>query len=284
MCYVVATPIGNLRDMTLRALDVLASVAIIYAEDTRHSKTLLAQYNIRTPLRSLHEHNEQTQTQGLIHELQHGSSIAIISDAGTPLISDPGYKAISQMVQVGIKIVPIPGACAAVAALSAAGLATDCFLFKGFLPVKSSARQGVLSALSREPSTLIFYEAKHRLLDMLNDLSEVLGVTRQLVLGRELTKKFETFYRGSLGEVIEQVQSSVDAQKGEFVVLVEGYQEKSEDILSALNSISVEAFIKLMRTHVPDKHIAQALAKLTTQSKRDWYAYLIEDKHYLPDD
>ena len=277
----VATPIGNLRDMTLRAIDILSCVDIIYAEDTRHSKTLLAEFDIRTPLRSLHEHNELEQTENLLETLKQGSSIAIISDAGTPLISDPGYTSIHQLAEAGIKIVPVPGVCAAITALSVAGLPTDRFLFKGFLPSKSAARQTHLQDLKAEPGTLVFYEGKHRLLEMLEDLSKVLGDTRRAVIGRELTKQFETFYRGSLSDVKHQIRSSENAQKGEFVVLVQGYQEATDALPQTLGSISTDAFIRLLKEHLPDKHIAQVLAKLSAHGKRDWYSYLIElgEKH-----
>lgn len=190
--YVVATPIGNLEDISARALRVLREVALIAAEDTRHSSRLLAHFGIQTPLAACHEHNERNEGERFIERLQAGDDVALISDAGTPLISDPGYHLVRQARAAGVAVVPVPGACALIAALSAAGLPSDRFIFEGFLPAKAAARRTRLEALKAEPRTLIFYEAPHRILESLGDFEDVFGGERMAVLGRELTKTFET--------------------------------------------------------------------------------------------
>ncbi len=277
-CFVIATPIGNLRDITLRAIDVLSEVDVIYAEDTRFSQSLFNQYQIKTSVKSLHEHNEEKTLVRMIDQLDRGLNIALISDAGTPLISDPGYLVVNKLAERGYTVVPVPGPCAAIAALSAAGLPTDRFLFKGFLPNKSAARLAVIRAIKEEPGTLVFYEAKHRILESLVDLKSVLGEARRIVVCRELTKQFESFYRGTFSEVHHQISSSQDAQKGEFVVLVEGLRQLSSVLPESISSVSVDSFIELMSDYLPDKHIAQALAKLTGHGKRHWYEYLMSLK------
>lgn len=220
--YVVATPIGNLADMSPRAIAVLQGVTRIAAEDTRHSRPLLRHFGIQTPLFALHEHNERTITDQLIRLLASGDSLALISDAGTPMISDPGFHLVRAARAAGMRVIPIPGPCAAVCALSAAGLPSDRFVFEGFLPSKSGARQQRLERLVDESRTLIFYESSHRIVAALADMVLILGKTRHAVIARELTKQFETIRGGGLGVLSEWVSNDPDQQRGEFVVLVQG--------------------------------------------------------------
>ncbi|MGB6977549.1 MAG: 16S rRNA (cytidine(1402)-2'-O)-methyltransferase [Gammaproteobacteria bacterium] len=223
--YIVATPIGNLDDLTPRALHVLGGVNLIVAEDTRHSKKLLQHFNLQTPLRSLHEHNERARIAELLDLLYQGQQIAVISDAGTPLIRDPGYHLVHAAHENGIRVVPIPGACAAIAALSAAGLPADRFVFEGFLPAQSSARLRHLQELVTETRTLIFYETPHRIVAMLQDALNVFGAERHTVLAKELTKVFETIHAAPLGELLDWLQQDENRRRGEFVVLVAGAAE-----------------------------------------------------------
>ena len=218
--YLVATPIGNLKDITLKALETLKAVDLIACEDTRHSHKLLQAYEIKKPLLSLHEHNEAQRAAGLIEKLRAGQSVALISDAGTPLISDPGYRLVAAVLEAGLEIEAIPGPCAAINALVASGLATDSFYFIGFLPAKSAARKRRFEALQNFPATLIFYESPHRILKFLDEAFEILG-PRRLVLAREMTKKFEEIYRGVLQKSAETIP--LRSWKGEFVVLLAGY-------------------------------------------------------------
>ena len=224
--YVVATPIGNLADMAPRAIEVLRDVAVIAAEDTRHSRVLFNQFAIHTHCIALHEYNEEHVVSGLIGRLQSGESVALISDAGTPLISDPGYRLVQAAQQAGVRIVPIPGASALIAALSVSGLPSDRFVFEGFLPAKSGPRRQLLQKISKETRTLIFYESPHRIVDSLRDMAEVFGGERRAVLARELTKLYETVLSGSLLDLCQQVEADANQQKGEMVVLVQGAEEQ----------------------------------------------------------
>lgn len=223
--FVVATPIGNRGDLTDRARETLAGVDLIAAEDTRHTGQLLAQLGIRTPLLALHEHNEAARAEELIARLRQGARIALVSDAGTPLISDPGFRLVAMAAAAGVAVVPIPGACAAVAALSVAGLPTDRFVFEGFLPARAGARRTRLSALAAEARTLVFYEAPHRISETLADLAVAFGAGRDAVLARELTKLHETVYRGSLGELAERAAADSNMARGEAVLVVAGAAE-----------------------------------------------------------
>ena len=220
--YVVATPLGHLDDITLRAVATLKEVTYIAAEDTRHSQHLLQHYHINTPLVSLHEHNEQQRTQVILNDLQQGSTIALISDAGTPLLSDPGARLVSAVHAQGIRVIPIPGACALITALSAAGLTADRFVFEGFLPTKKQARQTRLQAFIEEPRTVVFYEAPHRMLDLLTHMSELYVPERRLVIAKELTKMFETIHITMVAEALPWLQADKQRQRGEFVVLLAG--------------------------------------------------------------
>ena len=220
--YVVATPIGNLADLSARAREVLGSVAAICAEDTRHTRQLLAAYGLERPLLALHEHNEAEQAWKLVERLRGGESLALVSDAGTPLVSDPGYRLVREARAAGLAVSPVPGACAAIAALSVAGIPSDRFCFEGFLPAKSSARRERLQALLRESRTLVFYESAHRIEESLADLAEVFGHEREAVMARELTKVFETVLGDCLGTLLQKVKADDNQRKGEFVLVVRG--------------------------------------------------------------
>ncbi|MCU7796664.1 MAG: 16S rRNA (cytidine(1402)-2'-O)-methyltransferase, partial [Candidatus Thiodiazotropha sp. (ex Myrtea spinifera)] len=220
--YVVATPIGNLGDISMRAVEILREVDLIAAEDTRHTKPLLRHYAIDTPMQSFHEHNERAQVAKLTEVLQSGRSVALVSDAGTPLISDPGFPLVREAAGLGIRIVPVPGPSAIICALSAAGLPTDRFLFAGFPPRNQGQRRDWLGELIRERATLVFYESSHRIVASLKAMVEVFGGEREAVIAREVTKLHETFLRGSLDELLSQVEQDENQRKGEFVILVAG--------------------------------------------------------------
>ena len=221
--YIVATPIGNLGDFSARAAATLAAVDIIFCEDTRHSRRLLDHFGINTPVSALHDHNEAHMSeQSLTRMAAAGQACALISDAGTPLISDPGYAFVRAAVAAGLPVRTVPGACALTAALSIAGLSTARFSFEGFLPAQTTAREARLSALASDPRTLVFYEAPHRILASLTAMVEAFGAAREAVVARELTKRFETLYRGSLADIAARVAVDADASRGEFVVMVAG--------------------------------------------------------------
>jgi len=231
--YLVATPIGNLADFSFRAVEVLQSVDFIACEDTRHSRPLLERHGIAKPLVALHEHNEDSAAARLLGRLEQGESMALVSDAGTPLINDPGFPLVLMAARRGIKTVPVPGACALVAALSASGLPTDRFAFEGFPPRAGQARRNVLESLRDDPRTLIFYESSHRVLDFVTDIAEVFPAERQIVIARELTKLHETFLRCQVAEAALRIESDPYMEKGEFVVLLQGAQPRAEaDTLS----------------------------------------------------
>lgn len=226
--YVVATPIGNLGDLSPRALDTLKTVAAICAEDTRHTRQLLAHYGVEKPLVALHEHNEDALAERLVARLLAGESLALVSDAGTPLVSDPGYRLVGAARAAGIQVSPLPGPCAFIAALSVAGLPSDRFVFEGFLPAKAGARRERLQRLSSEPRTLAFYESAHRIEDTLADMAAVFGPDRRAVVARELTKLFETLLDGSLDEIRACIAADPNQRRGEFVVLVQGAGEDAD--------------------------------------------------------
>lgn len=272
--YVVATPIGNLEDITARALRVLTEVELIAAEDTRHSSRLLQHFSISTPLVSCHDHNERAESVTLIKRMEQGASIALISDAGTPLISDPGYHLVAQAHAAGIKVVPVPGVSAVIAALSAAGLPSDRFVFEGFLPAKEGARQKYLQSLEQENRTMIFYEAPHRVLDSVRAMVEVFGGERQAVLARELTKTFETIKGASLAELAQWIAEDTNQQRGECVLLVKGVDTKA-----AADDISVEAqsMLKLLCTELPLKKAAAMTAQITGVRKNLLYQWGLDN-------
>ncbi len=267
--YIVATPIGNLDDITLRALRILQDVDLIAAEDTRHSRKLLEAHGIETSMVSLHEHNEHYRATKLIERLVLGESIALISDAGTPLISDPGYGIVAMARQHGIDVVPVPGPCAAITALSASGLPTDRFTFVGFLPSKSGARRKALQALQSATSTLVFYESPRRLIDVLQDIESILGADRTVCVAKELTKTFERFVTGQVGEVSKQFEANPQWQKGEFVVLVEGCT--ADDARAGDVSAEVLDLVSEAAQWLPLKKACALVAKMTGVKKNRLY-------------
>lgn len=268
--YIVPTPIGNLGDITLRAIETLKNVDVIAAEDTRHSGVLLQHLGVQTRMWSVHEHNEREKADGLIEQLQSGKSIALISDAGTPLISDPGYPLVNACRAAGVPVVPLPGACAAITALSAAGLPTDRFLFAGFLPAKQQARLTALQQHQHESATLVFYEAPRRILETMQAVVDVFGPTRQVVIARELTKQFETFLNGSASEVLAQVTADSNQQRGEMVLMVAGAPKLSDGIppeaLQLLARLSVE---------LPPKKAAKIVASHYNLSANELYQHTV---------
>ena len=265
--YIVSTPLGNLQDMSLRAVDILKQVDRIAAEDTRHSFTLLQHFAIKTPMISLHEYNERERVAQLLERLTQGESIALISDAGTPLISDPGYILVREARAAGIKVVPIPGPCAAIAALSVAGLATDRFVFEGFLPTKSKLRKERLAILSKETRTMIIYEAPHRIVDLLRDLEQQWGGQRKGVIARELTKIYETIYSGTFTEILQWLESDENQQRGEMVVIVEGAQETA----AIEKTISTDHVLSTLLASLPLKQAVEIAAEITGQRKNELY-------------
>jgi len=265
--YIVATPIGNLQDMSQRAIEILKSVQGIAAEDTRHSASLLRHFLINTPTLALHEHNERERASVLLERLQRGESIALISDAGTPLINDPGYFLVRVARNAGIRVVPIPGPSAVIAALSVSGLPTDRFCFEGFLAAKSKTRLQQLEKLRNETRTLIFYEAPHRVLETLQDMQQIWGIAREVVIARELTKMYETIYSAPLAELIEWVKSDENQQRGEIVLLVRG----AEDLPTESEKLSVESILTILLNELPLKQAVELTAKITKKRKNDIY-------------
>ncbi|MFZ7267084.1 16S rRNA (cytidine(1402)-2'-O)-methyltransferase [Avibacterium avium] len=271
--YIVATPIGNLQDISQRALQVLEQVDLVAAEDTRHSGLLLSHYGIKKPFFALHDHNEQQKADILCEKLLQGTTIALVSDAGTPLISDPGFHLVRKCRQAGIKIVPIPGACAAIAGLCASGIASDRFCFEGFLPPKSKARCDKLENLAKEDRTLIFYESTHRILDCLADMEKVFGAERYVVLARELTKTWETIHGDEVGALRQWVSEDPNRSKGEMVLIVEGNVNSEEE------SFSPEAIkaLTLIAKELPLKKAAAIVAELYGYKKNALYQFGLEN-------
>ena len=267
LLYIVATPIGNLQDICFRAIDILAEVDKIAVEDTRHSKKLLHHYNIDTKCISLHEHNERQITFDLIESLKNGSSIALISDAGTPLMSDPGYFLVKTARYEGIEIRAIPGPCALIAALSVAGLSTDRFCFEGFLPAKTSARKSRLEALLGEARTLIFYESPHRIMAMLEDFEAIFGTNRNIVLAKELTKLHETVKSGYITDLLEWLREDPARQKGEMVVLVEGAESSH-----LTDNNESKRLLTILLNELPLKQAVKLAAQYLDSNKNELYA------------
>lgn len=265
--HVVATPIGNLGDLSPRALEVLRSVDRIAAEDTRHTQQLLAAFGARATLVALHDHNEDSQSVQLVARMQAGENIALVSDAGTPLVSDPGFRLVRAAREAGIAVSPVPGACAAIAALSVAGIASDRFAFEGFLPNKAAARRARLEALASEPRTLIFYESSHRVAETLDDAAQAFAPDRRAVLARELTKRFETVLDGGLAELALRVAGDSDQQRGEFVLIVEGAPEQDGGEALALGR---RAFA-LLREHLPPSQAARLAAEISGAPRKRLY-------------
>jgi 16S rRNA (cytidine1402-2'-O)-methyltransferase len=265
--FVVATPIGNLADLSARAREILSGVDLIAAEDTRHSAALLAQFGIATPTLALHEHNEREKSAALVQRLREGAQIALISDAGTPLVSDPGYRLVRAAREAGIAVSPVPGACAAIAALSAAGLPSDRFVFEGFLPAKSAARRAQLQTLAAETRTVILYESSHRIEECLRDCAGVFGGGRHGVLARELTKLYETILDGTLAQLSARVASDADQRRGEFVLLVAG-ADVSED---AAQLVEGRRVFEILRRELPPSRAAKLAAEISGAPRKALY-------------
>ncbi len=264
--YVVATPIGNLADLSPRAQEVLRSVAAICAEDTRHTGQLLSHFGISRPLVALHDHNEEAMAQRVVARLLAGESLAVVSDAGTPLVSDPGFRLVRAARAAGIKVSPVPGACAAIAALSVAGLPSDRFVFEGFLPAKSSARRERLQRLASETGTLVFYESSHRIAESLADMAIAFGEERPAVVARELTKLFETVLDGTLAQLLATVQADDNQRKGEFVVMVQGAADDEEGKIAEGRRL----YSKL-NEHLPPSTAAKLAAELSGAPRKALY-------------
>ena len=265
--FIVATPIGNLNDITFRAVDVLKNVDIVLAEDTRQSKKLFAHFEISTPIRAFHEHNERKKTQAIIGEICSGKSIALISDAGTPLISDPGYFLVAQAKKEGLKVVPIPGPTALITALSASGLASDSFTFLGFLPSKQTARVKLLIGLVGRTETIIFYESPKRVLATLTDMQTIFGDSREVCLAKELTKAFETIHTGSIPNLIEYLTIDQNHQKGEFVILISA----TNKIDLAEAEIQLDSLLPILCAEMGTSKAAKIAAKITGIDKKKCY-------------
>lgn len=263
----VATPIGNLSDMSRRALQVLGEVDLIAAEDTRHTGRLLTHFGLATPRVSLHEHNEEQQVPALVSRLAGGESIALVSDAGTPLISDPGFRLVAAAREAGIRVSPIPGSCALIAALSASGLPSDRFLFEGFLPARGQGRRKRLQALRETPCTLIFYESSHRIGDSLADMAEVFGGDRRAVVARELTKTFEQLQGDTLAGLVQWLVEDANHGRGEFVVLVSGAPRQEAGELT----MEAERVLRLLLGELPLKAAARLAAEITGVSRNALY-------------
>lgn len=268
--YVVATPIGNLSDMTPRAVEVLGSVDLIAAEDSRHSAPLLRHFNIAAPVWAYHDHSGQHRTEEIIKRLKSGSNVALISDAGTPLISDPGYRLVDVAHKEDIRVCPLPGACAVVTALSACGLPTDKFTFAGFLPAKTQARQVVLQDYKSSSHTVVFYEAPHRLLESLRDMLVIYGEDRVVVLAREITKMFETVRRDSLAALVEWVAADTNQQRGECVLLVKGEVSDKAEL-----DPEVTRIMSILAEELPVKQASALASKISGVKKNTLYGWAL---------
>jgi 16S rRNA (cytidine1402-2'-O)-methyltransferase len=268
--FIVATPIGNLEDLSPRARQTLADVDLIAAEDTRHTGRLLSHFGVKTRLLALHDHNEADRAAVLIDELQTGKSVALVSDAGTPLISDPGYRLVKAAHEAGITVSPIPGPSALITALCVAGLPTDRFCFEGFLPAKSKARRDMLAALCDEQRTMVFYESVHRITDCLDDMVRVFGPERPAFLGRELSKLHEQVRLATLADLQKAVVGGEITQKGELVVVVAGTNETSS------SSLDVDRLLAELAGKLPGKDVAKILARATGLKRNALYARLLE--------
>ncbi len=272
--YVVATPIGNLGDITLRALEILKGVDAIAAEDTRHTSGLLSHFGISKKLIAVHEHNEHQSAEKLLAQLNAGENIALVTDAGTPGISDPGAVVVDFVRKAGIKVVPIPGASAVIAALSASGIAQNGFLFHGFLPASGAARRKVLEALKVQTVTLVFYEAPHRIVESVNDMANVLGAERRVTFAREITKTFETIYSCNLGDAKAWLEADTNQQRGEFVLLIEAAEIKAAEEFSE-ETIRV---LTLLLADLPLKQAVKLAAEISNEKKNYLYEFALQLK------
>jgi len=271
--YIVATPIGNLGDMSPRAVEVLRAADLIAAEDTRHSRRLLEHFDIPGPLMAYHEHSGAQARERILQALAQGQAVALVCDAGTPLISDPGFPLVRAVQEAGVAVRPVPGPCAAIAALCAGGLPTDRFRFEGFLPAKPGARANRLGELAAEPATLVFYEAPHRVAETLEAMGEAFGAGREAVLAREITKAFETIRRGSLEDLREFVLADGNQQRGEIVLLVAG-RPAQETGLDA----SIQALLRRLAGELPAARAAAVVADWSGLRKKALYDYLLAIK------
>ena len=271
--YVVATPIGNFGDISHRAVEILQGVDLIAAEDTRHSQRLLQHFSITTPAVAYHDHSDNRAAHKIIKCLDEGGAVALVSDAGTPLISDPGYRLVRAVQEAQYSVYPVPGACAAIAALSVSGLATDRFLFEGFLPASAGTRENRLKALSGESATLIFYEAPHRVEGCLAAMGAVFGADREAVLAREITKTYETVRRGSLADLLAFVSADKNQQRGEIVLLVAGSRGKESELDDATATL-----LRLLAQELPAKRAAAVVAQISGLRKKMLYQYLLDIK------
>ena len=264
--FIVATPIGNLADLSPRALETLRAAATVCAEDTRHTRQLLAHFGIDRPLLALHEHNEETVAARVVERISAGESLALVSDAGTPLVSDPGFRLVRAARGAGLRVSPVPGVCAAIAALSVAGLPSDRFAFEGFLPAKSAARRERLSRLASETHTLVFYESSHRIDESLADMRATFGDAREAVIARELTKLFETVSGGTLAELHAAVQADPNQRKGEFVVMVHGAGDDANARL-----VEGQRIYAMLGQHLPPSTAARLAAEISGAPRKALY-------------
>ncbi|TXS96338.1 16S rRNA (cytidine(1402)-2'-O)-methyltransferase [Parahaliea maris] len=271
--YVVATPIGNLGDITQRALDVLAAADLVAAEDTRTTRGLLARFNIDNTVFAYHDHSDPRAARRIVDCVAGGGVVALVSDAGTPLISDPGYRLVRELQEAGLPVIPVPGACAAVAALCASGLPTDRFLFEGFLPGKAAGRQARLQALAERQETLVFYEAPHRVLDCVGDMRAAFGDAREALLAREVTKAFETLRRAPLAELEAFIAADPNQQRGEIVLVVAGQREKETTI-----DADTARLLRRLAEELPPKRAAAVVAEHTGLRKKQLYDFLLQDQ------
>ena len=276
--YVVATPIGNLGDLSVRARETLATASLIAAEDTRHTATLLKAFGISTPMVSLHDHNEAQRSPELIERLRGGASIALVSDAGTPAISDPGFDLVRACAAAGIEVMAVPGPCAMVAALSIAALPTDRFCFEGFLPARGAARRTRLRDLSAEQRTLVFYESPHRIEDTLADCAEHLGSTRAAALAREITKLHESLYRGSLGELAARAAHDADVSRGEIVLVIAGAAPEAAACGDDGHGGALDRALKPLLEELPLKQAAHLAARIAEVRDNEAYKRALELK------
>lgn len=272
--YVVATPIGNKDDMTVRAIEILKGVDLIAAEDTRHSAPLLNHFSIVKPMLSMHEFNERERLNKILEHIEQGESVALISDAGTPLISDPGFHLVREARARGVKVIPVPGPCAAIAALSASGLPTDKFTFEGFLPAKAEARLNRLAGLRHEARTMIFYEAPHRLMPTLEALVEAFGENRFGVVARELTKKHESIIGAPLATLHATYAAAPDTQRGEVVLLVAGIDEEAAET----KEVVPEQVLDILLAELPVKQAAALASKITGARKNELYELALKKR------
>jgi len=278
--YVVATPIGNLGDLSERAREILRSVSLIAAEDTRHTGVLLKHFGIQTPQVSLHEHNEQQRSGGIIERLRQGASVALVSDAGTPAINDPGFELVRAAAAAGCEILAVPGPCAAIAALSIGGLPTDRFCFEGFLPARGAARRKRLQSLAAEARTLVLYEAPHRVRETLEDCAAVFGAERNATVAREITKLHETTYRGSLRDLLERAGSDADFGRGEIVLLIAGLPQAPADEEGGADGHggALDRVLKILLAELPLRQAAQLAAQIVDARGNEAYKRALQLK------